>query len=99
LTGNRLSIEIVEGLLRESCTKKGGNPSRLDVIQKRVAEHLTFVWRTMSSKAGGEHCVPPANRDVLARQLTDSSLNIDRRSLRRSRHGTVLHACRLVKDA
>ena len=47
LTGKKLTIEVVEGLLREILHEEGRMTISIEVIQKKVAERLwTSGWRT-----------------------------------------------------
>ena len=99
LTGKALSIEIVEGLLREVLHEEGRQSVTIDVIQKKVAEHFDIRLADMASKRRPENIAFPRQVAMfLARQLTDSSLNTIGEAFGGRDHGTVLHACRLVKD-
>src|SRR5438067_8638129 len=99
LTGKPLSIEIVEGLLREVLHEEGRQSVTIDVIQKKVAEHFDIRLADMASKRRPENIAFPRQVAMfLARQLTDSSLNTIGEAFGGRDHGTVLHACRLVKD-
>ena len=99
LTGKALTIEIVEGLLREVLHEEGRQSVTIDVIQKRVAEHFDIRLADMASKRRPENIAFPRQVAMfLARQLTDSSLNTIGEAFGGRDHGTVLHACRLVKD-
>src|SRR5438105_2195426 len=98
LTGKPLSIEIVEGLLREVLHEEGRQSVTIDVIQKKVAEHFDIRLADMASKRRPENIAFPRQIAMfLARQLTDSSLNTIGEAFGGRDHGTVLHACRLVK--
>jgi chromosomal replication initiator protein len=99
LTGKKLSIEMVEGLLREVLHEEGRYTINIDVIQKRVAEHFDIRLADMTSKRRPENIAFPRQIAMfLARQMTDSSLNTIGEAFGGRDHGTVLHACRLVKD-
>src|SRR5438874_7446457 len=99
LTGKALSIESVEGLLREVLHEEGRQSVTIDVIQKKVAEHFDIRLADMASKRRPENIAFPRQVAMfLARQLTDSSLNTIGEAFGGRDHGTVLHACRLVKD-
>jgi len=98
LTGKKLTIEVVEGLLREILHEEGRLTISIEVIQKKVAEHFDIRLADMTSKRRPENIAFPRQIAMyLSRQMTESSLTPSG-GLRRSRHGTVLHACRLVKD-
>lgn len=99
LTGRRLSIEMVEGLLRDVLHEEGRFSISIDVIQKRVAEHFDIRLADMTSKRRPENIAFPRQVAMfLSRQLTESSLNTIGEAFGGRDHGTVLHACRLVKD-
>lgn len=99
LTGKPLTLESVEGLLREILHEEGRHTITIDVIQKRVAEHFDIRLADMTSKRRPENIAFPRQIAMfLSRQLTDSSLNTIGEAFGGRDHGTVLHACRLVKD-
>jgi chromosomal replication initiator protein len=99
LTGKKLSIEVVEGLLREILHEEGRFTINIDVIQKKVAEHYDIRLADMTSKRRPENIAFPRQVAMyLARQMTESSLNTIGEAFGGRDHGTVLHACRLVKD-
>ncbi len=99
LTGKKLNIEVVEGLLREVLHEEGRFSINIEVIQKKVAEHYDIRLADMTSKRRPENIAFPRQVAMfLARQLTESSLNTIGEAFGGRDHGTVLHACRLVKD-
>ena len=99
LTGKNLTIEVVEGLLREVLHEEGRFSINIEVIQKRVAEHFDIRLADMTSKRRPENIAFPRQVAMfLARQLTESSLSTIGEAFGGRDHGTVLHACRLVKD-
>ena len=99
LTGNRLTLEVVEGLLREVLHEEGRFSISIELIQKKVAEHYDIRLADMTSKRRPENIAFPRQVAMfLARQLTESSLNTIGEAFGGRDHGTVLHACRLVKD-
>jgi chromosomal replication initiator protein len=99
LTGNKLSIEVVEGLLREILHEEGRLTISIEVIQKKVAEHFDIRLADMASKRRPENIAFPRQIAMyLSRQMTESSLNTIGEAFGGRDHGTVLHACRLVKD-
>ncbi len=99
LTGKKLSIEVVENLLREILHEEGRQTISIEVIQKRVAEHFDIRLADMTSKRRPENIAFPRQIAMyLSRQLTESSLNTIGEAYGGRDHGTVLHACRLVKD-
>ncbi len=99
LTGKRLGLDMVEGLLHEILHEEGRHTITIEVIQKRVAEHFDIRQADMLSKRRPENIAFPRQVAMfLARQLTESSLNTIGEAFGGRDHGTVLHACRLVKD-
>ena len=98
LTGKKLTLEMIEGLLREVLHEEGRFTINIDVIQKRVAEHFDIRLADMTSKRRPENIAFPRQIAMfLARQMTESSLNTIGEAFGGRDHGTVLHACRLVK--
>ncbi len=99
LTGKKLTLEVVESLLREVLHEEGRFTLSIDVIQKKVAEHFDIRLADMASKRRPENIVFPRQIAMfLARQMTESSLNSIGEAFGGRDHGTVLHACRLVND-
>ena len=98
LTGKKLSLEVVEGLLREVLHEEGRFTITIDVIQKKVAEHFDIRFADMTSKRRPENIAFPRQIAMyLARQMTEGSLNTIGEAFGGRDHGTVIHACRLVK--
>ena len=99
LTGKKLTIEVVEDLLREVLHEEGRFALNIDTIQKKVAEHFDIRLADMTSKRRPENIAFPRQIAMfLARQMTESSLSTIGEAFGGRDHGTVLHACRLVKD-
>jgi chromosomal replication initiator protein len=99
LTGKKLSIEVVESLLREILHEEGRLSISIEVIQKKVAERYDIRLADMTSKRRPENIAFPRQIAMyLARRMTESSLNTIGEAFGGRDHGTVLHACRLVKD-
>ncbi len=99
LTGKKISVEIVEGLLRDVLNEEGRYSIGIEAIQKRVAEHFDLRISDMTSKRRPEHIAFPRQIAMfLSRNLTESSLNTIGEAFGGRDHGTVLHACRHVKD-
>jgi len=99
LTGRKLSIEDVEKLLHEILHEEGRMAISIESIQKKVAEHYDIRLADMTSKRRPENIAFPRQIAMfLSRQLTGSSLSTIGESFGGRDHGTVLHACRLVKD-
>jgi len=99
LTGKKLSVEVVEGLLREILHEEGRFSVNIEVIQKKVAEHFDIRLADMTSKRRPENIAFPRQVAMfLSRQMTENSLSSIGEAFGGRDHGTVLHACRLVKD-
>ncbi len=76
LTGKKLTIEVVEGLLREILHEEGRFSISIEVIQKKVAEHFDIRLADMTSKRRPENIAFPRQIAMyLSRQMTESSLN------------------------
>jgi chromosomal replication initiator protein len=98
LTGREVTLENVESLLRELLQEEGRSTLNIEVIQKRVAEHFDIRISEMSSKRRPENIAFPRQIAMyLARQMTENSLSVIGEAFGGRDHGTVLHACRLVK--
>src|SRR5438067_722826 len=99
LTGKKLSVEVVEGLLRELLHEEGRGAISIDVIQKKVAEHFDIRLADMTSKRRPENIAFPRQIAMfLSRHMTESSLSAIGEAFGGRDHGTVMHACKLVKD-
>lgn len=98
LTGKPLTLDAVEGLLREVLHEEGRFTLTIEVIQKKVAEHFDIRLADMTSKRRPENIAFPRQVAMyLARQMTENSLNAIGEAFGGRDHGTVLHAWRLVK--
>jgi len=99
LTGNKLTLEGVESLLREVLHEEGRFSINIEVIQRKVAEHFDIRLADMTSKRRPENIAFPRQIAMyLTRQMTENSLSSIGDAFGGRDHGTVLHACRLVKD-
>jgi chromosomal replication initiator protein len=99
LTGKPLTLEVVESLLREVLHEEGRYSINIEVIQKKVAEHYDIRLSDMASKRRPENIAFPRQIAMyLSREMTENSLNAIGEAFGGRDHGTVLHACRLVKD-
>ena len=99
LTGKKLNLEGVESLLREILHEEGRQSISVELIQKKVAEHFDLRLADMASKRRPESIAFPRQIAMfLTRQLTQNSLNVIGEAFGGRDHGTVLHACRTVKD-
>lgn len=99
LTSKKMTIEMVESLLRETLHEEGRFTVSIEAIQKKVAEHFDIRLADMTSKRRPENIAFPRQIAMyFSRQLTESSLNAIGEAFGGRDHGTVLHACRLVKN-
>ena len=99
LTKQELTIDLAEQLLRDTLQEEGRSAVSIDIIQKKVAEHYDIRLADMTSRRRPEYIAFPRQVAMyLSRQLTESSLNVIGGAFGGRDHGTVLHACRLVKD-
>jgi chromosomal replication initiator protein len=99
LTGKKISLDVVESLLREVLHEEGRHTLSIEGIQKKVAEHFDIRLADMTSKRRPENIAFPRQVAMyLSRQMTESSLNNIGEAFGGRDHGTVLHAIRQVKD-
>lgn len=99
LTGRPVTMEVAENLLRDVLAEEGRTNITIDVIQKKVAEHFDIRLADMTSKRRPENIAFPRQVAMfLARSLTENSLSAIGEAFGGRDHGTVLHACRQVKD-
>ena len=98
LTGAEINLSTAQQVLKniiETQEKK----VTIEQIQKRVGEH--FGMRAQDLKIRSNSKVIAFPRQIamfLSRQMTESSLSSIGEAFGGRDHGTVLHACRLVKD-
>jgi chromosomal replication initiator protein len=99
LTGKNLDLETIETLLREILQEEGKVAISIGEIQRRVADYFDIRLADMTSKRRPENIAFPRQIAMyLARQLTDHSLSAIGDAFGGRDHGTVLHACRQVRD-
>ncbi|MFM7805952.1 MAG: chromosomal replication initiator protein DnaA [Verrucomicrobiota bacterium] len=99
ISGKALDLETVETLLREILQEEGKVAISVGEIQKRVADYFDIRLADMTSKRRPENIAFPRQIAMyLARQLTEHSLSAIGESFGGRDHGTVLHACRQVRD-
>ena len=98
LSGKALTQEMVEHLLKDILQEEGKQTITIEQIQKRVAEHFDVRLADMTSKRRPANIAFPRQVAMyLARELTKASLNEIGEAFGGRDHGTVLHACKLVK--
>jgi chromosomal replication initiator protein len=99
LMNQELTVESVETLLRDVLHEEGRTTINVELIQKRVAEHFDIRLADMTSKRRPENIAFPRQVAMfLTREMTESSLSAIGEAFGGRDHGTVLHACRSVKD-
>jgi chromosomal replication initiator protein len=98
LSGRELSHDVVEHLLKDILQEEARRAVTIDQIQRRVAEHFDVRLADMTSKRRPANIAFPRQIAMyLARELTKASLNEIGEAFGGRDHGTVLHACKLVK--
>ena len=98
LSGKELTQEVVEHLLKDILQEEGRHSITIEQIQRRVAEHFDVRLADMTSKRRPASIAFPRQVAMyLARELTKASLNEIGEAFGGRDHGTVLHACKLVK--
>jgi chromosomal replication initiator protein len=98
LSGKELNQEVVEHLLKDILQEEARNLVTIEQIQRRVAEHFDVRLADMTSKRRPANIAFPRQVAMyLARELTKASLNEIGEAFGGRDHGTVLHACKLVK--
>ena len=86
LTGKKVTLQTVEGLLREVLHEEGRYTVNIDIIQKKVAEHFDLRISDMTSKRRPENIAFPAPDRHVPGPANDGKLpQHHRRSLRRTR--------------
>jgi chromosomal replication initiator protein len=98
LSGKELTNDVVEHLLKDILQEEARRAVTIDQIQRRVAEHFDVRLADMTSKRRPANIAFPRQIAMyLARELTKASLNEIGEAFGGRDHGTVLHACKLVK--
>ena len=98
LSGKQLTREVIEHLLKDILQEEARTSITIEQIQRKVAEHFDVRLADMTSKRRPASIAFPRQVAMyLARELTKSSLNEIGDAFGGRDHGTVLHACKLVK--
>ena len=98
LSGNALTSDALEHLLRDVLQEQARKAVTIDQIQKRVAEHFDIRLADMTSKRRTASIAYPRQVAMyLSRELTPSTLIEIGDAFGGKDHGTVIHACKLVK--
>lgn len=99
LAGRPVVLDDVESLLREILEEERRRNLTIEEIQRRVAEHYDIRLADMKSKRRPESIAFPRQVAMyLSRQHTDNSLSEIGDAFGGRDHGTVMHACRAVKN-
>jgi chromosomal replication initiator protein len=97
-SGKELTNEVIEHLLKDILNEEARHAITIEQIQRRVAEHFDVRLADMTSKRRPANIAFPRQIAMyLARELTKASLNEIGDAFGGRDHGTVLHACKLVK--
>src|ERR1700716_2962853 len=98
LSGKQLTAEVIEHLLKDILPEEARTSITIEQNQRRVAEHFDVRLGAMAGKSRPASIAFPRQVAMyLARELTKSSLNEIGDAFGGRDHGTVLHACKLVK--
>ena len=98
LSDREITRDIIENLLRDIFQEQARKSVTIDQIQRRVAEHFDVRLADMTSKRRPANIAFPRQIAMyLSRQLTSSSLTDIGDAFGGKDHGTVIHACKLVK--
>ncbi len=99
LIGKPLTIEAVQTLLADLWHQKNRNPVSIESIQLKVARQFDLRVADLTGKRRPEKISFPRQIAMsLARKFTACSLSIIGQAFGGRDHGTVLHACQVVKD-
>lgn len=98
LSGQPLGTEALEHLLRDVLQEQARKAVTIDQIQKKVAEHFDIRLADMTSKRRTASIAYPRQIAMyLSREMTPSTLIEIGDAFGGKDHGTVIHACKLVK--
>jgi len=98
LSDREITKDVIENLLRDIFQEQARKAVTIDQIQRKVAEHYDVRLADMTSKRRPANIAFPRQIAMyLARELTKSSLNDIGDAFGGKDHGTVIHACKLIK--
>jgi chromosomal replication initiator protein len=98
LSEKEINRETIENLLRDIFQEQARKAVTIDQIQRSVAEHFDVRLADMTSKKRPANIAFPRQIAMyLSRQHTGSSLTDIGDAFGGKDHGTVIHACKLVK--
>lgn len=99
LSQRPLTLEEVENLLKDFLQEEAGKGVTVEQIQRRVAKHYDMRLQDMSSKRRPANIAFPRQIAMyLCRDMTNCSLAEIGEEFGGRDHGTVLHACKTVKE-
>jgi chromosomal replication initiator protein len=99
LTASKLTIEVAESLLRDFLHQEVPYSISIEVIQKKVAEHFDLRQADMTGRRRPENIAFPRQVAMfLSRQMTETSMSAIGEAFGGRDNGTVLYACKSVKD-
>ena len=99
LSDREITRDVIENLLRDIFQEQARKAVTIDQIQRRVAEHFDVRLADMTSKRRPANIAFPRQVAMyLSRELTGSSLSDIGDAFGGKDHGTVIHACKLVKS-
>ena len=98
LSDREITREVIENLLRDIFQEQARRAVTIEQIQRKVAEHFDVRLADMTSKRRPANIAFPRQVAMfLSRELTSSSLSDIGDAFGGKDHGTVIHACKLVK--
>jgi len=98
LSGETVTAELCERLLRDFLQEEGRKLVTIDAIQKKVAEHFDVRLADMTSKRRPANIAFPRQVAMyLSRLMTGVSLADIGDAFGGRDHGTVIHACKRVE--
>lgn len=98
LSDREITREVIENLLRDIFQEQARRAVTIEQIQRKVAEHFDVRLADMTSKRRPANIAFPRQVAMyLSRELTKSSLSDIGDAFGGKDHGTVIHACKLVK--
>ena len=99
LSGHALTTEALEHLLRDVLQEQARRAVTIEQIQKKVAEHFDIRLADMTSKRRPTSIAYPRQIAMyLSREMTPSTLVEIGDAFGGKDHGTVIHACKLIKS-
>ena len=98
LSNREITKEAIENLLRDIFQEQARRAVTIEQIQRKVAEQYDVRLADMTSKRRPANIAFPRQIAMyLSRELTKSSLSDIGDAFGGKDHGTVIHACKLVK--